>query len=71
MGYEIRAEMDSQVLKILVSRGDAVHEGQTLAIVESMKMEMPVMAETSGTVTDVKVSEGDVVKAEDVMVVID
>ena len=71
MSYEARAEMDSMVRVILVSRGDTVLEGQALLMVESMKMEMPVIAETSGTVAEVKVNEGDVVKADDVLVVID
>lgn len=55
---ELRAEMAANVWKVLVSDGDAVTAGQTLVILESMKMEINVDAEVSGTVT-VAVSEGE------------
>ena len=50
--------------------GDTVADGDTLVILESMKMEIPVLAETAGTVTEVGVSEGDVVQEGDVIVVL-
>lgn len=55
---ELRAEMAANVWKVLVADGDAVTAGQTLVILESMKMEINVDAEVSGTVT-VAVSEGE------------
>lgn len=55
---ELRAEMAANVWKVLVADGDAVEAGQTLVILESMKMEINVDAETSGTVV-VAVSEGE------------
>jgi biotin carboxyl carrier protein len=55
---ELRAEMAANVWKVLVADGDAVVAGQTLVILESMKMEINVDAETSGTVV-VSVSEGE------------
>lgn len=55
---ELRAEMAANVWKVLVADGDAVEAGQTLVILESMKMEINVDAETSGTVV-VSVSEGE------------
>jgi len=67
---EVRAEMVANVWKIVVAEGDAVSDGDTLVILESMKMEIPVVAETSGTVTDVQVSEGDVIQEGDLIVVI-
>ncbi len=55
---ELRAEMAANVWKVLVADGDAVVAGQTLVILESMKMEINVDAETSGTVV-ISVSEGE------------
>ena len=55
---ELRAEMAANVWKVLVADGDTVTAGQTLVILESMKMEINVDAEVAGTVT-VSVSEGE------------
>ena len=68
MAEQIRAEMVANVLALLVSTGDAVDAGQAVVIMESMKMEIPVLAEFGGTVTAVSVAEGDVVQEGDVMV---
>jgi biotin carboxyl carrier protein len=68
---EIRAEMVANVWKVVVAEGDAVEEGATLVILESMKMEIPVVAETAGTVSGLHVSEGDVVQEGDVIAVIE
>lgn len=70
MGDEVRAEMVANVWKVVVSEGDAVAAGDTLVILESMKMEIPVLVENAGTVTTVGVSEGDVVQEGDVIAVI-
>jgi acetyl-CoA carboxylase biotin carboxyl carrier protein len=64
---EVRAEMVANVWKVLVSEGDHVDEGDTLVILESMKMEIPVLAEESGTVTKLHVAEGDVVQEDDLI----
>lgn len=68
---EVHAEMVANVWKILVSEGDAVEEGDTLVILESMKMEIPVIAEDAGTVAQLKVAEGDVVQEGDLIAVIE
>jgi biotin carboxyl carrier protein len=68
---EIRAEMVANVWKVLVSEGDQVDDGDTLVILESMKMEMPVEAEDPGTVREIRCSEGDSVSEGDVLVVLD
>jgi acetyl-CoA carboxylase biotin carboxyl carrier protein len=68
---EVRAEMVANVWKVVVGQGDAVADGDTLVILESMKMEIPVITETTGTVTALHVSEGDVVQEGDVIAVID
>ena len=65
---EIRAEMVANVWKVLVSEGDHVDEGDTLVILESMKMEIPILAEESGTVTKLYVGEGDVVQEDELLV---
>ena len=65
---QIRAELVANVLSVLVSAGDTVSAGQPVVIMESMKMEIPVLAERGGTVTAVSVAEGDVVQEGDVMV---
>ena len=64
---EVRAEMVANVWKVLVSEGDHVDDGDTLVILESMKMEIPVLAEESGTVTKLYVAEGDVVQEDEMI----
>jgi len=68
---EVRAEMVANVWKIVVAEGDSVADGDTLVILESMKMEIPVLSEHVGTVTALHVSEGDVVQEGDVIAVIE
>jgi acetyl-CoA carboxylase biotin carboxyl carrier protein len=68
---EVRAEMVANVWKVVASQGDAVADGDTLVILESMKMEIPVLAESAGTLTELRVSEGQVVQEGDVIAVID
>ena len=70
MAYEVRAEMVANVWKVVVAEGQAVVEGETLVILESMKMEIPVLADASGTVSSLGVSEGDVVQEGDLIAVI-
>ena len=67
---EIAAEMVANVLTVPVSVGDAVAVGDTVCLLESMKMEIPVLVETAGTITEVKVVPGDVVSEGDVLVVL-
>ena len=70
MADEIRAEMVANVWKVVAATGDRVDDGDTLVILESMKMEIPVLTEHAGTVTAVGVTEGDVVQEGDVIAVI-
>ena len=71
MSEEVLAEMVANVWKVLVSAGDPIEEGDTLCILESMKMEIPVEATASGTVAAVHVTEGGVVQEGDVIAVIE
>jgi acetyl-CoA carboxylase biotin carboxyl carrier protein len=70
VAQEVRAEMVANVWKVVVNQGDPVEDGDTLVILESMKMEIPVVAETAGTLTELRVHEGDVVQEGDVIAVI-
>ena len=67
----VEAEMVANVWKVLVTPGTAVAEGETLVILESMKMEIPVVAPQGGTVTAVNVTEGGVVQEGDVIAVVE
>jgi acetyl-CoA carboxylase biotin carboxyl carrier protein len=68
---EIRAEMVANVWKVVKSAGDEVAEGDTLVILESMKMEIPVVTETRGVVSRIAVNEGDVVQEGDLLAVVE
>ena len=61
MATTVTAHIAGTVWKIEVKMGDAVAAGQTLVILESMKMEMPVEAPSGGRVAAVHVKEGDAV----------
>ncbi|MTD12992.1 biotin/lipoyl-binding carrier protein [Nakamurella sp. YIM 132087] len=67
MAEQVHAEMVANVWKVLVAVGDTVADGDTLVILESMKMEIPVLAEVDGTVTAVAVAEGQVVQEGDLI----
>lgn len=67
---EVCAEMVANVWKVVATEGEQVGDGDTLVILESMKMEIPVIAEDTGTLTQLKVAEGDVVQEGDVLAVI-
>ena len=67
---EVRAEMVANVWKVVAAQGDRVDDGDTLVILESMKMEIPVLAESSGVITTMHVAEGNVVQEGDLIAVI-
>jgi acetyl-CoA carboxylase biotin carboxyl carrier protein len=67
----IEAHITGTVWKIEVAVGDTVEEGDTVLILESMKMEMPVEAEDEGTVAEILVSEGQSVSEGDTLVVLE
>jgi acetyl-CoA carboxylase biotin carboxyl carrier protein len=67
----IRSDMVANVWKVAVSVGDAVSEGDTIVILESMKTEIPVEAPHDGTVTELLVGEGASVGEGDVIAVVD
>ena len=63
--------MVANVMSVAVSPGDTVAAGDTVVLLESMKMEIPVLTERAGTVSAVKVSPGDVVQEGDILVSLD
>jgi len=67
---EVCAEMVANVVTIVVEIGAQVAASDTLLILESRKMEIPVLAENGGTVAEIRVTEGDVVQEGDVLVVL-
>ena len=68
---DIEAHITGTVWKIEVEVGDTVEEGDTVAILESMKMEMPVEAEEEGTVREIRVEEGQAVSEGDTLIVLE
>ncbi len=67
---EARAENVANVWKLVAAEGDQVGAGDPIAVLETMKMEIPVIAPTAGTVTEVRVTEGQIVQEGDVIAVI-
>ncbi|WP_033543530.1 acetyl-CoA carboxylase biotin carboxyl carrier protein subunit [Planococcus sp. CAU13] len=65
---ELKATMAGTVLNVLVGEGDAVSAGQAILTIESMKMEIPVEAEFSGSVEKVNVEVGGFVNEGDTLV---
>jgi acetyl-CoA/propionyl-CoA carboxylase biotin carboxyl carrier protein len=70
-GGTVSAPMQGTIVKVLVNQGDTVEAGQALLVLEAMKMENHINAETAGTVKDVRVAAGETVGTGDVLVVIE
>jgi acetyl-CoA carboxylase biotin carboxyl carrier protein len=68
---EIKAPMAGKIIDIKVNVGDAVNEGDEVVILEAMKMELPVVAEVSGTVKEINCIKGEGVEGEAVLVVLE
>ena len=70
MGDELRAEVTGMVWKIMAEVGDRLEAGKTVMILESMKMEIPVLVEDPGAVVEILVKEGEsVVEGQPVAVI--
>jgi len=63
----VRSNMSGSLWKILVGVGDKVEAGQEVAILESMKMEIPIEAEIAGVVAEILKNEGDFVQEDEVI----
>ena len=66
----VQATITGTVWKVEVALGDTVAEGDTVVILESMKMEMPIESEDDGTVAEILVEEGQAVQEGDILVVL-
>jgi acetyl-CoA carboxylase biotin carboxyl carrier protein len=67
---DVKAHITGTVWKIEVKVGDQVNEGDVVAILESMKMEMPVEADDDGTVKEIRVKEGQPVAEGDIIAIL-
>lgn len=71
MATEIKAHITGTIWKIPVTEGQEIEEGDTLVIIESMKMEMPIEAEDDGKVLEIKAQEGQPVNEGDVLMIVE
>ena len=71
MPTEIKAHITGTIWKIHVKEGEAIEEGDTLVIIESMKMEMPIEAYDDGKVLEIKAAEGQAVNEGDVLMIVE
>ena len=67
----IEVPITGKIISVEVKAGDAVNEGETICVLESMKMENPILAPVGGTVTDIQVSAGQVVETGGVIATIE
>lgn len=68
---KVMAPMYGEIIDIKVKEGDTVEEGDTIVLMESMKMEVPVAAGKSGVVKEIKVEEDQKVESESVIAIIE
>lgn len=69
-GQPVEAAMPGSVVAVEVEVGDTVNEGDTVLVIEAMKMESPVKATASGKVISIEVAAGDTVASGDVLMYI-
>ncbi len=69
--HEIRAEITANVWQVRAEEGQMIAEGEEIVILESMKMEIPVVADEPGTLVELHVEEGGTVHEGDLIAVID
>ncbi|NCO24311.1 MAG: acetyl-CoA carboxylase biotin carboxyl carrier protein subunit [Candidatus Infernicultor aquiphilus] len=69
-GEEVLAPMPGKILQLKVSEGDSIKVGDTLLILEAMKMENEIVADTSGNVKKINVTANDMVDTGDILMVI-
>ena len=69
-GIKVKSPLPGSVIKVVVAEGQAIKKGDTLLVLESMKMENPIMAEQDGTVKQILVSAGQNVMQDDLLLVL-
>ena len=67
---DIKAPMGGKIIKVSVNVGDTVAEDDEVAVLEAMKMEMPIVAEEDGTVAEVKVAAGQAVEVDQTLFIL-
>ena len=68
---EVKSEITGTVWKLMAKPGDKLESGDTLILIESMKMEIPVITEDGGTITEILVKENDPVAEGQVVAVLE
>ena len=68
---EVKSEITGSVWKIIVKTGDSVASGDSLMILESMKMEIPVVVEDDGTIMEILVTEGQAISEGEVVAILE
>ena len=68
---EVLAPMAGKVIEIKVNVGDKVQEDDEVATIEAMKMEMPILTYSEGTVKEIKIAKGDSVEADQVLMIVE
>jgi acetyl-CoA carboxylase biotin carboxyl carrier protein len=71
MGVSIEAQVTGRVVRVEKNAGDLVAIEDTILVLESMKMEIPVEAPNAGSVREIRVTEGDNVEEGDILAVLD
>lgn len=69
-GTPVKAPMPGNILDVKVSVGDTVSQGQVIVILEALKMENDIVANTSGKITSITVKKGDTVNSDDIIATI-
>ena len=69
-GVKVKSPLPGSVIKVVVAEGQAIKKGDTLLVLESMKMENPIMADQDGTVKQIVVASGQNVMHDDVLLVL-
>ncbi|MDE0909289.1 MAG: acetyl-CoA carboxylase biotin carboxyl carrier protein subunit [Myxococcota bacterium] len=71
MGVSVEAQVTGRVVRVEKNVGDLVAIEDTILVLESMKMEIPVEAPNAGSVSEIRVAEGDNVEEGDILAVLD
>ena len=68
---ELRAEISGTIIEVACSKGDMIEAGDTIVVMEAMKMEILAVAPCSGKIVEIRVKKDDVVGQDDLMAIID